>query len=130
MSTDSPRLKSIRVCDLTGAGVILFPNMLKQDPRILDDIAKVAGGAINVLSGLRQQIETEVKARVEEIAARMDLVPREDVDRLEAVIAKMQADQKAMMKRLDALEGKKKAPAKRAAKKTSRKTTKKSAKKK
>ncbi len=98
--------------------------MFKQDPRILDDLAKVAGGAINVLSGVRQQIESEVKARVEEIAARMELVPREDVDRLEAMIAKLQSDNEEMKSRLDKLEGKKKAT------KTKTTKTKKTAKKK
>lgn len=82
--------------------------MFKSDPHIFDDLAKAAGGAMNVLSGLRQQIENEVKARVEDLAARMDLVPREDVDRLEEMIAKLQADNTAMKERLDALEGKKK----------------------
>ena len=111
--------------------------MFKQDPRFLNDLAKMAGGAINVLSDVRTQIEEEVKARVEDIAARMDLVPREDLERLEAIIASLQADQKAMQKRIDALEGKKpvrktavkKTAAKKAAKKTIKKTAKKSAKK-
>ena len=53
---------------------------------------------MNVFSGLREQIENDVKVRVEEMASRMDLVPREDFDRLEAQV-------KALQKRVDELTG-------------------------
>lgn len=74
------------------------------DPKILDDIARVAGGAVNILSGLQQQMREEIKARIDEMAARMELVPREDMDRAEARIA-------ALEKRIAALEGKTAKPA-------------------
>lgn len=45
-----------------------------------------------MLESVRQQIKSEIKTRLEEMADDMDLVPREDVERLEAVIARMQAD--------------------------------------
>jgi hypothetical protein len=79
--------------------------MMRPDPHFLDDIAKVAGGAVNVLSGLRQQIESEIKIRVEEMASRMDLVPREDLERVEAQLARLQKDHKDILARLDKLEG-------------------------
>jgi len=75
--------------------------MLKKTD-ILDDIAKVAGGAAGTL--IRQQIKNDVKARVEEVAMRLDLVPREDLDRVEALLEKVIADQEDMAARLDALE--------------------------
>ncbi len=71
---------------------------------ILDDIAKVAGGAAGTLNSIRQQIKSDVKARVEEVAMRLDLVPREDLDRVEALLEKVIADQEDMAARLDALE--------------------------
>ena len=85
------------------------------DPKILDDIAKVAGGAVNILSGLQQQIREEVKSRIDDAAARMDLVPREDLDRAEAMIARLRRQQDDFETRLDALEkGSKKTAAKKA----------------
>ncbi len=92
------------------------------DPKIFDDIARVAGGAVNVLSGFQQQMREEIKSRMEEMADRMDLIPREDLDRAEARIASLEA-------RVNALEGKtkpaaKKTPAKKAAAKRKTKTTK------
>lgn len=72
--------------------------MKQPDSKIFDDIARVAGGAMNVFSGLREQILSDVKARVEEAADRMDLVPRADFDRLQ-----MQVD--ALQKKLEAMTG-------------------------
>lgn len=104
--------------------------MMRPDPHFLDDIAKVAGGAVNVLSGLRQQIESEIKIRVEEMASRMDLVPREDLERVEAQLARLQKDHKDILARLDKVEGGKAkkaapAPAKNDAPKAAKKTAKK-----
>ena len=65
------------------------------DPKILDDIARVAGGAVNI--GMQQQIREEIKSRMDDMAHRMDLVPREDLDRAMAMIA-------ALEKRVEALE--------------------------
>lgn len=82
----------------------------RPDAKIFDDIAKMAGGAASVLSGVRQQIEGEIKSRIDDMADRLDLVPREDFDRLSALVAKLSA-------RVDALEGKKiKAPSFKTAK--------------
>lgn len=67
------------------------------DPKILDDIARVAGGAVNIASGMQQQIREEIKSRMDDMAHRMDLVPREDLDRAMAMIA-------ALEKRVEALE--------------------------
>lgn len=93
--------------------------MKQPDSKIFDDLARVAGGAMNVFSGLREQILSEVKTRVEEAASRMDLVPREDFDRLQDQVT-------ALQKKVDALTGGKKpttgtsktAPKKPAAEKT------------
>ncbi len=79
-----------------------------NDPKFFDDIARVAGGAMNVMSGLREQIRNDIKARVEEMAARLDLVPREDFDRLEALV-------KALSKKVETLEGGKAPAAKKPA---------------
>lgn len=78
--------------------------MIKPDPKIFDDLSRVAGGAMNVFSAFREQILGDIKARVDEAAARMDLVPREDFERLEAQV-------KALQKKIDSLEGKKPAAA-------------------
>lgn len=70
--------------------------MKQSDPRILDDLARMAGGAMNVFSSVREQIMNDARARIEEMAANIDLVPRADFNRLQ-----LQVD--ALQKRLDAL---------------------------
>ena len=100
-------------------------SMKQPDSKIFDDLARVAGGAMNVFSGLREQILSDVKVRMEEAAAKMDLVPRDDFDRLQ-----MQVD--ALQKKVDELTGgakaktaatKAKAETKTAAKKNATKKT-------
>lgn len=104
----------------------------KFDPRFLDDIARVAGGAINIMSGLQQQVREDMRSRMDDMAARADLVPREDLDRAEAMILKLRQRVDDLEARLDKIEGKKVAPPKKtearkpAAKKSPAKAKKKS----
>ncbi|MEM9469224.1 MAG: accessory factor UbiK family protein [Pseudomonadota bacterium] len=81
---------------------------MKQKAEIIDDLAKLAGGAAGTLNSLRQQLQNDIKARVEEVATRLDLVPREDLDRVEALLNKALDDQKELSARLEKLEKKKK----------------------
>jgi len=69
-------------------------------PRIFDDLAGMAGGAISALSGLREEIEAMVRARLDEAVRRMDLVKKDDLEAandriaaLEARIAALEAKQ-------------------------------------
>ncbi|MGB4057631.1 MAG: accessory factor UbiK family protein [Alphaproteobacteria bacterium] len=96
--------------------------------KILDDVARVAGGAVSALSGLRRQVKDEVRSRLDELAQKLDLVPREDFERLELVLLRAREEQTAMTKRIEALEARLsgKTPAKE---KTPRKTSKKGKKK-
>lgn len=82
----------------------------KFDPRFLDDIARVAGGAVNIVSGLQQQLREDLRSRVDSMADRADLVPREDLQRAEAMIAKLRSRIDDLEARLDKIEGKKPAP--------------------
>ena len=51
---------------------------MQTSNRLFDDLARVASGAFNTLSGLREEIETRVRERVERMAADLDLVTREE----------------------------------------------------
>ena len=72
--------------------------------RFFDDLAKVAGGAVNTLGGLREEIEARVKERVERFAAEMDLVTREEFDAVRAMAAKAREEQEVLLERVNALE--------------------------
>ena len=73
-------------------------------PRLLDDLAGVAGGAVSALAGLRDEAEAMVRARVDETLRRLDLVRREEFDAVAAMVAKARDAQEAAEARLAALE--------------------------
>jgi BMFP domain-containing protein YqiC len=80
-------------------------------PRILDDLAGVAGGALSALAGLKDEAEAIGRARVDETIRRLDLVKRDDIDAAMELAARARAGQEAaktklaeVMARLDALE--------------------------
>ena len=64
-------------------------------PRILDDLAGVAGGAISALAGLREEAEAMVRARVDDAIRRLDLVRREELDAMAELAANARAGQEA-----------------------------------
>ena len=78
--------------------------------RFLDDLAKVANGAVSTLSGVKGEIEALVHQRLERVLLDMDLVPRDEFDAVKAMAAKARAEQEKLEARLARLEGK--APAK------------------
>jgi BMFP domain-containing protein YqiC len=61
---------------------------MQTSNRLFDDFAKMASGALHTLGGLREEIETRVRERIERMAADMDLVTREEFDAVKAMAAK------------------------------------------
>jgi BMFP domain-containing protein YqiC len=72
--------------------------------RVLDDLARVAGGTVSVLSDLGRNIREDIKTRADDLATRLDLVPREDFERLEAVLAETRKIVEQQGKQIAALE--------------------------
>jgi hypothetical protein len=106
--------------------------------RLLNDLAKVAGGAMSVMSGVKGEAEALMRQQFEKILSKMDLIPREDFEAVRAMAAKARDQQEDMNKRVAVLEAAlnikpprkptKKTPAKKSAPKSAaKKTTKKSA---
>jgi len=77
---------------------------MQVENRFLDDLARVANGAIGALSGIRGEIEGLIKQRVERLLADMDLVPRDEFEAVKAVAAKARSEQEALALRVAALE--------------------------
>ena len=77
---------------------------MQTSNRLFDDLARVASGAFNTLSGLREEIETRVRERVERMASDLDLVNREDFDAVRAMAAKARAGQDELEARVTKLE--------------------------
>jgi BMFP domain-containing protein YqiC len=78
--------------------------MMQTDNRLLDDLARMANGALNTLTGLREEIETRVRERVERLLADMDLVPREEFEAVKAMARKAREEQEDLAAKVAALE--------------------------
>jgi BMFP domain-containing protein YqiC len=75
-----------------------------ERPRILDDLAGVAGGALSALVGIREEIEAMVRARIDEAMRRLALVRREELDAVAELAANARAGQEAAEAKLATLE--------------------------
>ncbi len=96
----------------------------KENISFFEDMFKIAGGAVKTMGDIKEYIRPVVHSFLNEL----DLVTRDEFERIEAVAKKAREQQVALEKRIKALEGKKtKKPAtkKSTAKKTAtRKKTK------
>ena len=77
---------------------------MSDRPRFFDDIAGVAGGAFSALTGLREEIEATVRARIDEMVRRLQLVRREELEAALEMAALARSGQEAAEVRLAALE--------------------------
>jgi len=77
---------------------------MAADNRILDDLAKVAAGALSGIGGMKQEVEARLRQQFERILSGMELVKREEFEVVKAVAAKARAEQENLTARLDRLE--------------------------
>ncbi len=79
---------------------------MQTENRLLDDLARVATGALGALSGMRDEVEARMRDQFERILGRMNLVRREEFDAVQAMAAKTRAAQEAHGQRVALLEAK------------------------
>lgn len=77
---------------------------MQTDNRFLDDLAKVATGALGVAAGMRAEAEVLLRQRFERFLSDMDLVTRDEFDAVKAMAAAARAEQETLQKRVAALE--------------------------
>lgn len=77
---------------------------MRSKERMLDDLARLAGGAVGSLGTIGGQIKGDMKTRLDDLALRLDLVPREEFERVEAMLKESRLQQADMLKRIEALE--------------------------
>ena len=71
---------------------------------LLDDLAKLATGALGTLTGVRTEVESRVRDQLERVLSRMDLVTREDFEAVKAMASKARGEQEALAERVAELE--------------------------
>src|SRR6201995_4523271 len=80
--------------------------MPQTDNPFLDGMAKVFTDAAGMAQGVRAEIDTFVRQRLERLVADMDFVPREEFEAVKAMAAKAGEENEALAARLAALEAK------------------------
>ena len=58
---------------------------MQTDNRFLDDLAKVASGALGSVSGVKHEVEMRVQQQLERLLGRMNLVSRDEFEAMKAV---------------------------------------------
>lgn len=77
---------------------------MQVDNRLLDDLTRVASGALGAFSTLREEAEAQMRQQFERILSRMDMVSREEFDAVKAIAVKAREEQEVLSRRLAALE--------------------------
>ncbi len=77
---------------------------MQVDNRLLDDLARLASGALGSLAGLKEEIDALIRQRLERLLADMELVQREEFDAVKTLAANARAAQEALEARVAELE--------------------------
>lgn len=79
---------------------------MQVENKLFDDLARVASGAMGAISGIRGEVEGQIRQQFERILAQMDVVSREEFEAVKAVAAEARARQEVLEEKLAALEAK------------------------
>ena len=72
--------------------------------RMFDDAARVAGGAIGTLAGIKREIDALVRQQLERVLGGLDLVSRDEFEAVKEMAAKARAEQETLEARVAVLE--------------------------
>jgi len=77
---------------------------MQANNKLLDDLARVAGGALGAISGLRGEVEAQLRQQFERILSQMDVVTRDEVEATREMAANARAAQEDLTERVTRLE--------------------------
>jgi BMFP domain-containing protein YqiC len=79
--------------------------MTQTSNRLLDEMARLMNDAASVAQGVKREAEGVFRSQMERFVADLDLVKREDFDVVREMAAQARAENEALKKRIEALEG-------------------------
>jgi BMFP domain-containing protein YqiC len=79
---------------------------MQSDNPILDGLARLFTDAAGAAQGVRAELDTFMRQRLERLVADMDFVPREEFEVVKAMAAKARNENEILEARLAALEAK------------------------
>lgn len=77
---------------------------MQVDNKLLDDLARVAAGAAGAVTGLRDEVEAQMRQRMERLLAHADVVTREEFEVVRELAANARREQEALAKTVAVLE--------------------------
>lgn len=77
---------------------------MQTDNRLLDDLSRIATGALGTLQGVKGEVEQAIRQRLERALAEMDLVTREEFDAVKAMAQVAREENIRLAERIAALE--------------------------
>ncbi len=77
---------------------------MQTQNKFLDDLARVASGAVGVAAGMREEVEARLRDQFERVLGHMDLVTREEFEAVRAMAIKAREEQERLSDRIAALE--------------------------
>ncbi|MEX2648399.1 MAG: accessory factor UbiK family protein [Alphaproteobacteria bacterium] len=77
---------------------------MQTDNRFIDDLARLAGGALHSAGAVREEIEARLRHRLEALLGGMNLVARDEFEAVKAMAAKARAENEALAERVARLE--------------------------
>lgn len=77
---------------------------MESRKRVFDDAARVAGGALGTLSGIRREVEGLVRHQLDRVMSVMDLVTRDEFDAVKEMAARARTENERLEARIAALE--------------------------
>lgn len=95
---------------------------MESRKRVFDDAARVAGGALGTLSGIRREVEGLVRHQLDRMLSGMDLVTRDEFNAVKEMAVRARSENERLEARLEAIEAEQVKP-KSAAKKPAAKKT-------
>ena len=72
--------------------------------KLLDDLARVASGALGVAAGMRNEVESAMRQRFARVLGDMDLISRDEFEAVKAMAAKARSEEDALKIRVAQLE--------------------------
>ena len=83
---------------------------MQSENRLFDDFGKVMTGAAGTLAGMTREAQAAMQDRARDWIGGLDLVSREEFEAVKAMAVAAREENEALKARLDALDGKGKAP--------------------
>jgi BMFP domain-containing protein YqiC len=77
---------------------------MQTQNKLLDDLARVASGALGVAAGMREEVEARLRDQFARVLGHMDLVTREEFEAVRAMAVKAREEQEVLEDRVAALE--------------------------